>query len=138
GGDWAERGNLGLRCERRSRKWKNHEGESTEAETRGGTTRSSEEVPETGWSEGVVMLIGCPAGPSAGVHRNLCAAGKRNEVRDFGVGFGENGLSRGRCNSENRTDSLNYGRHQPSETGARNTKAVHNSGYTSLLPGWLR
>ena len=28
-------------------------GESTEAGHRGGTTRSSEEVPETGWSEGV-------------------------------------------------------------------------------------
>ena len=25
-------------------KWKNHEGESTEAETRGGSTRSSDEV----------------------------------------------------------------------------------------------
>ena len=47
-GDRAERGNLGLRCERRSRKWKNHEGESTEAETRGGTTRSSKEVPDKG------------------------------------------------------------------------------------------
>jgi hypothetical protein len=35
-------------------KWKNHEGESTEAEHRGGTTRSSEEVLERGWSEGVV------------------------------------------------------------------------------------
>jgi hypothetical protein len=35
-------------------KWKNHESESTEAEPRGGTTRSSGEVPETGWSEGVV------------------------------------------------------------------------------------
>ena len=31
-------------------KWKNHEGESTEAEPRGGTTRSSEEVLETEWS----------------------------------------------------------------------------------------
>jgi hypothetical protein len=29
----AERGNLGLRCQRRSHKRKNHEGESTEAET---------------------------------------------------------------------------------------------------------
>src|SRR5664280_3051453 len=54
-GGRAERGNLGLRCERRSRKWKNHEGESTEAETRGGTTRSSEEVSEMGWSQGVVL-----------------------------------------------------------------------------------
>src|SRR5215469_2677782 len=54
-GDRAERGNLGLRCERRSRKWKNHEGESTKAEPRGGTTRISGEVPETGWSEGVVL-----------------------------------------------------------------------------------
>ncbi len=36
-------------------KWKNHENESTEAESRGGTTRSSGEVPETGWSEGVVL-----------------------------------------------------------------------------------
>jgi len=53
-GDQVERGNLGLRWERRSRKWKNHEGESTEAEPRGGTTRSSCEVPETGWSQGVV------------------------------------------------------------------------------------
>jgi len=35
-------------------KWKHHKGESTDAESRGGTTRSSEEVPETGWSEGVV------------------------------------------------------------------------------------
>jgi hypothetical protein len=37
-------------------KWKNHEGESTDAEPRGGTTRSSGEVPETGWSEGVVLM----------------------------------------------------------------------------------
>ena len=36
-------------------KWKNHESESTEAESRGGTTRSSGEVPETGGSEGVVL-----------------------------------------------------------------------------------
>jgi hypothetical protein len=36
-------------------KWKNHEGESTDAEPRGGTTRSSDEAPETGWSEGVVL-----------------------------------------------------------------------------------
>ena len=36
-------------------KWKHHENESTDAESRGGTTRSSEEVPETGWSEGVVL-----------------------------------------------------------------------------------
>jgi hypothetical protein len=35
-------------------KWKNHKGESTDAESRGGTTRSSDEVPETGRSEGVV------------------------------------------------------------------------------------
>ena len=42
-------------AKRRSHKWKNHEGESTEAETRGGTTRSSGEAPETGWSEGVVL-----------------------------------------------------------------------------------
>ena len=35
-------------------KWKNHKGESTDAESRGGTTRSSEEVPDTGRSEGVV------------------------------------------------------------------------------------
>ena len=36
-------------------KWKNHESESTDAEPRGGTTCSSDEVPETGWSEGVVL-----------------------------------------------------------------------------------
>jgi hypothetical protein len=29
-------------------KWKTHEGESTEAVHRGGTTRSSKEVPDTG------------------------------------------------------------------------------------------
>ena len=29
-------------------KWKTHEGESTEAVHRGGTTRSSEEVPDKG------------------------------------------------------------------------------------------
>ena len=29
-------------------KWKNHEGESTEAVRRGGTSRSSEEVPDKG------------------------------------------------------------------------------------------
>src|SRR5580704_13923968 len=45
-GDRAERGNLGLRCKRRSHKWKNHKGESTETEPRGGTTRSSKEVPD--------------------------------------------------------------------------------------------
>ena len=37
-------------------KWKNHESESTDAEPRGGTTRSSGEVPETGWSKGVVSM----------------------------------------------------------------------------------
>jgi hypothetical protein len=37
-------------------KWKNHESESTDAEPRGGTTRSSGEVPETGWSKGVVLM----------------------------------------------------------------------------------
>ena len=37
-------------------KWKNHKGESTDAEPRGGTTRSSGEVLETGWSEGVVLM----------------------------------------------------------------------------------
>jgi hypothetical protein len=36
-------------------KWKTHKSESTEAEPKGGTTRSSDEVPETGWSEGVVL-----------------------------------------------------------------------------------
>ena len=36
-------------------KWKNHKGESTDAEPRGGTIRSSEEVLETGWSEGIVL-----------------------------------------------------------------------------------
>jgi len=30
------------------RKWKTHEGESTEAVPRGGTTRSSDEVPDNG------------------------------------------------------------------------------------------
>ena len=54
-GGRTERGNLGLRWKRRSHKWKNHEGESTEAEPRGGITRNSEEVPERGWSEGVVL-----------------------------------------------------------------------------------
>lgn len=37
-------------------KWKNHKSESTDAEPRGGTTRSSCEVPETGWSQGVVLM----------------------------------------------------------------------------------
>jgi hypothetical protein len=37
-------------------KWKNHEGESRDAEPRGGTTRNSGEVPETGRSEGVVLM----------------------------------------------------------------------------------
>ena len=36
-------------------KWKHHKGESTDAESRGGAARSSEEVPETGWSEGVAL-----------------------------------------------------------------------------------
>jgi hypothetical protein len=35
-------------------KWKPHKGESTDAEPRGGTTRSSGEISETRWSEGVV------------------------------------------------------------------------------------
>lgn len=39
-----ERGNLRLRCERKSHKWKNHEDESTDAQARGGTARSSNEV----------------------------------------------------------------------------------------------
>jgi hypothetical protein len=36
-------------------KWKPHKSQSTDAESRGGTTCSSEEVLETGWSEGVVL-----------------------------------------------------------------------------------
>jgi hypothetical protein len=40
----VERGNLRLRCERKSHKWKNHEDESTDAQARGGTARSSNEV----------------------------------------------------------------------------------------------
>src|ERR1700745_1217248 len=55
-GDKAKRGNLGLRCKRRSHKWKNHEGESTEAELRGGTTRSSEEGPHKGMERSVCVL----------------------------------------------------------------------------------
>ena len=35
-------------------KWKNHKSESTDAEPRDGTTRSSVEVLEKGWSKGVV------------------------------------------------------------------------------------
>ena len=35
-------------------KWKHHEGESTEAVPRGGTTRSSEEGPEKGMERRVV------------------------------------------------------------------------------------
>src|ERR1700752_265715 len=60
GGDWAERGNLGLRGKRRSHKWKNHEGESTEAEPRGGTTRSSGEAPDKG-----VERRGCVMEPNS-------------------------------------------------------------------------
>ena len=37
-------------------KWKNHESESTDAEPRGGTTRSSNEASEKGWSQGVVLM----------------------------------------------------------------------------------
>src|ERR1035441_1768027 len=44
-GGRAERGNLGLRCERRSRKWKNHEGESTEAELDRKSTRLNSGPP---------------------------------------------------------------------------------------------
>ena len=40
---------------RETPKWKTHEGQRTEAVHRGGTTRSSDEVPETGWSQGVVL-----------------------------------------------------------------------------------
>jgi hypothetical protein len=36
-------------------KWKHHKSESTEAVPRGGTTCSSDEVLEKGWSEGVVL-----------------------------------------------------------------------------------
>jgi len=36
-------------------KWRTHESESTDARHRGGTTRSSDEVPQWGWSEGVVL-----------------------------------------------------------------------------------
>ena len=37
-----------------------HKGQSTEAVRRGGTTRSSDEVPETGWSQGVVLWCFIP------------------------------------------------------------------------------
>ena len=68
-----ERENLEHRCQRgfsiqeerrRSRetpKWKTHEGQRTEAVHRDGTTRSSDEVPETGRSEGVVLWCGSHA-----------------------------------------------------------------------------
>jgi len=66
-GGRAERGNLGLRCQRRSRKWKNHEGESTEAEPRGGTTRSSEETPDKGVERrGCVMELNSTCQPAMG------------------------------------------------------------------------
>src|SRR5258708_12719562 len=55
-GDGAERGNLGLRCQRISHKWKNHEGESTEAEPSGGTPRSNHEVLQRAWSDGVRII----------------------------------------------------------------------------------
>src|ERR1017187_309599 len=42
-----------------------------------------------------------PADPSAAVHRNLCTACKRNGARNFGAGLDGNGLSGGRCSSEN-------------------------------------
>src|SRR5450759_4511254 len=38
--------------------------------------------------------------------------------------------------AENRTDLLHYGRHQPSETGARNANRVHNSGTKARLAVW--
>jgi len=37
-----------------------------------------------------------PAGPSSAVHRNLCAACKRNGASNFGAGLDGNGLSGGR------------------------------------------
>ena len=80
-GGRAERGNLGLRCERRSHKWKNHEGQSTEAGHRDGTTRSSEEGPVTGWSEGVVSSSRFNESTSNGRNRWL-----RQSVSYFQVG----------------------------------------------------
>jgi hypothetical protein len=49
-------------------------------------------------------LKNIPAGPSSVVHRNLCAADKRNEASHFGAGSGGNRLSGERCSSENQTD----------------------------------
>src|SRR5271157_948271 len=57
-GDGAERGNLGLRCERRSHKWKNHEGESTEAGHRVGSDRTDGGEVETGAGGGSAVPTG--------------------------------------------------------------------------------
>ena len=66
-GGRAERGNLGLRCKQRSFKWKNHESESTEAELRGGTTRSSGEVSDNGTERrGCVMELNSMCQPAMG------------------------------------------------------------------------
>ena len=35
--------------------WRTHQGESTDAGHRGGITRSSDEVSQWGWSEGVIL-----------------------------------------------------------------------------------
>jgi hypothetical protein len=40
---------------REKSKWQNHKGLSTNAEFRGGSARSSEEVGESQWSEGVEL-----------------------------------------------------------------------------------
>ncbi len=40
---------------REKSKWQNHKDQSTNAEFRGGSTRSSEEVGESQWSEGVEL-----------------------------------------------------------------------------------
>src|SRR5262245_50384608 len=47
-----ERGNLRLRCKRKSHKWKHHEGESTDAEFRGGLPCSSDEASNVRGAKG--------------------------------------------------------------------------------------
>ena len=90
-------------------------------------------APHTGLCAGDgtgLALKHLPASRSSAAHRNLCVGGKRNRTDNFDAGSGGNELSGGGWSGENRTDLINHRRHRPSQTSARDTDCVHNSGET--------
>ena len=62
------------------------------------------------------------------MHRNLCAAYKRNGASNFGATLAESDSQEGDEAATIELTLINHGRRQPSGTNARNADSVHNPG----------